>query len=177
MGYASATIATPPGPLTLIADAATGTVVASGWAPDADALIAAIGPARLPAALTAPGAIRRRGDLGAATAAVDAYLAGELDAIATVPVAQDGGPFTRRAWAELRAIPPGAPISYAELAARCGSPGAVRAAGRACATNRVALLVPCHRVRRGDGTLGGFAYGEPVKRWLLDHERRADGRR
>jgi methylated-DNA-[protein]-cysteine S-methyltransferase len=87
-------------------------------------------------------------------------------------VRQRSGEFIERAWAVLRSIPAGAPISYTEYAAKAGRPDAVRAAAAACARNAAALFVPCHRVRRGDGTLGGFRWGLPVKRWLVDHERR-----
>ena len=64
----------------------------------------------------------------------------------------------------------GEPVSYTELAARTGNPAANRAAAQACARNAAALFVPCHRVIRTDGTLGGFRWGLPAKRWLLDHE-------
>lgn len=170
----TATIPTPPGPFTVVV--ADGAVVASGWAPDAAALLAAIGRARLPAVASAldAGALARRDALGPVTGAVRAYLDGDLAAIDAVPVAQHGSPFRVRAWRELRATAPGAPLTYGELAARCGRPTAVRAAGSACARNAAALFVPCHRVRRSDGALGGFLYGTAVKRWLLDHEARAD---
>ena len=169
----TATIPTPPGPFTLVVD--DGAVVASGWAPDAGALLEAIGPARLPALARAhaAGALAPRAELGPFTRAVRAYLDGDLAAIDAVPVAGRGSPFLARAWRELRATAPGAPLTYAELAARCGRPTAVRAAGAACARNPTALFVPCHRVRRSDGALGGFLYGAAVKRWLLDHEARA----
>jgi methylated-DNA-[protein]-cysteine S-methyltransferase len=71
----------------------------------------------------------------------------------------------------MRQIPPGETWSYAELAAKAGRPQAVRAAGQACARNLVAPFVPCHRVVRSGGSLGGYYYGLAVKRWLLDHER------
>jgi methylated-DNA-[protein]-cysteine S-methyltransferase len=87
-----------------------------------------------------------------------------------VPVAQSATPFLERAWAELRKIRAGVPETYGQLAARCGSPAAVRAAGSACARNPIALFVPCHRIVRTGGGLGGFAYGLDVKRWLLAHE-------
>ena len=63
-------------------------------------------------------------------------------------------------------------VSYTELATLAGSPAAMRAAGQACARNLIIPIVPCHRVVRRDGTLGGYAYGLPVKQQLLDHERR-----
>jgi methylated-DNA-[protein]-cysteine S-methyltransferase len=61
-------------------------------------------------------------------------------------------------------------VSYTELAAKAGRPEAVRAAASACARNAAALFVPCHRVLRSDGSLGGFRWGTTVKRWLLEHE-------
>jgi O-6-methylguanine DNA methyltransferase len=161
----TSTIDTPPGPLTLIAS--DDAVLASGWTSDPEALLALIAPSLRPATLTP------RRDLGRFTRAVRDYVAGDVAAIDAVPVAQAGSPFLTRAWAALRAIPAGAPESYAQLAARCGSPAAVRAAGSACARNPTALFVPCHRVLRTGGGLGGFAYGLEVKRWLLDHEARA----
>lgn len=170
MTFATATIPTPAGPFTLVADG-DGAIVASGWAPDASALLDAIGPARLPAhsAALAAGAVERDDDLAAA-GAVRAYVAGDLAAIDAVPVAAVGTPFIVRAWSELRAIPAGAPETYTQLAARCDRPRAIRAAGSACARNPTALFVPCHRVTRVGGALGGFLYGLGVKRWLLDHE-------
>jgi methylated-DNA-[protein]-cysteine S-methyltransferase len=102
--------------------------------------------------------------------ALTAYAAGELTALDAVPVRQPGGPFMQRAWIELRAVKAGGTDSYAGLAVRAGSPRAVRAAGQACATNKVAPFVPCHRILRTDGSLGGYAYGLPVKEALLVHE-------
>jgi methylated-DNA-[protein]-cysteine S-methyltransferase len=72
----------------------------------------------------------------------------------------------------MRAIAPGSTATYAELAAAAGSPTAVRAAGSACARNLVAPFVPCHRVLRSGGTLGGYYYGLDAKRVLLAHEAR-----
>jgi methylated-DNA-[protein]-cysteine S-methyltransferase len=159
----TATIPTPPGPFTIIAS--DDAILASGWTDDPERLRAYIGASLRPA-----GELTRRRELGPFTRAVKDYLDGDLSAIDGVPVAQAASPFLVRAWEELRRIPPGAPESYAELAARCGSPRAVRAAGSACARNPTALFVPCHRVVRSGGGLGGFGYGLPVKRWLLDHE-------
>jgi len=78
--------------------------------------------------------------------------------------------FQHRVWQELRAIPRGETRSYAEVARRLGAPRAARAVARACATNRVALLVPCHRVVESGGGLGGYRWGIDRKRALLDSE-------
>ena len=102
--------------------------------------------------------------------AVTAYYDGDVTAIDGVPVAQIGGEFRMRGWAELRRIAPGHPRNYTEFAAAIGRPTAVRAAASVCATNAPALFVPCHRVVRTDGTLGGFAWGVDVKRSLLARE-------
>jgi len=88
----------------------------------------------------------------------------------TLPLDVRGTAFQQAVWRELSRIPPGETLSYAALAARAGKPDAVRAAGSACGANPVALLIPCHRARRTDGTLGGYAYGLPIKRKLLDRE-------
>jgi len=113
----------------------------------------------------APGPLARR-----AASVLAAYFAGDLEAPAGLPVALDGTAFRRRVWAALRAIPPGSTASYRDVAERIGAPRAVRAVGSANAANPVAVVVPCHRVVRADGTLGGYAAGTPRKRWLLDHE-------
>lgn len=110
-------------------------------------------------------------DLGRFSAAMSAYFAGDVTAMDTLPVAQPGGTFRQAAWKVMREVPAGEVISYAELAARAGNPGAVRAAGSACATNMVAPIVPCHRIVRTGGALGGYYYGLGVKEWLLAHER------
>ena len=75
-----------------------------------------------------------------------------------------------RSWDVLRHVAAGRPITYTEFAARAGSPAAVRSAADACARNAVALFVPCHRVLRSDGTLGGFRYGLDLKQRLLERE-------
>ncbi|ALJ19180.1 methylated-DNA--[protein]-cysteine S-methyltransferase [Microbacterium sp. No. 7] len=153
------TIDTPDGPFTLLADE-RGRVLASGWTADAGAIRAR---------LAAPPADIAAGETDAADA-VHAYYAGDLAAIDAVEVAQTGTPLQLAGWAALRRIPAGAPLSYTEFAAELGRPSAVRAAASICARNAPALFVPCHRVLRGDGTLGGFAWGLPVKRALLDRE-------
>lgn len=109
---------------------------------------------------------------GPVAEAVARYGRGELSALDGVVVGQEGGPFRQAAWAAMRSIPAGTTVSYTELAAMSGRPTAVRAAASACARNLVAPFVPCHRVLRSDGTLGGYAYGLDVKRALLAHEER-----
>ncbi len=87
-----------------------------------------------------------------------------------IPLDVQGTAFQERIWAELRKIPPGETRTYAELAAAAGNPRAVRAAGSANGANNVAVLIPCHRVIRSDGSIGGYAYGEAIKRELLKRE-------
>lgn len=88
-----------------------------------------------------------------------------------LPLDVCGTAFQQAVWAALRAIPPGETRSYGEIAAAIGKPGAVRAAGTACGGNNLAVLIPCHRVLRGDGSLGGYAYGADRKQALLERER------
>lgn len=87
-----------------------------------------------------------------------------------LPLDLAGTPFQQAVWEALRAIPAGETRSYAQIAAAAGKPRAVRAAGSANGANPVAVLVPCHRVVRGDGSLGGYAYGTEIKRALLERE-------
>ena len=112
-------------------------------------------------------------DLGRFTQAMSAYFAGDVTAMDTLPVAQPGGPFRQAAWKVMREVRPGEVITYSELAERAGNPRAVRAAGSACAQNLVAPIVPCHRIVRAGGGLGGYYYGLDAKSWLLEHERRS----
>ena len=88
----------------------------------------------------------------------------------SLPVAESPRDFTRAVRRELRRVRRGSTVSYGELAARVGRPRSARAVGRAVATNPTALAVPCHRVVRNDGSLGGFAYGADCKRLLLGLE-------
>lgn len=104
-------------------------------------------------------------------AAIEAHLAGQAGALDAVPVAFRGGtPFQRRVWEELRTIPRGRTVSYGELAARIGRPGAARAVAAAVAQNPVSIVVPCHRVVGADGSLTGYAGGVERKRALLASE-------
>lgn len=99
------------------------------------------------------------------------YFAGELKSF-TVPLRYPGTPFQMRVWDALQRIPCGATWSYEELARAVGSPKGARAVGRANGLNRIAILIPCHRVVNKDGSLGGYGGGLWRKQFLLDLERR-----
>ncbi len=111
----------------------------------------------------------------------DDSLAGLADGLRTLaaggspdrdlPLDLHGTAFQARVWAALRRIPAGQTRSYTEVAAEIGAPTAVRAVASACARNPVALVVPCHRVIRGDGSMGGYRWGLAVKERLLARER------
>lgn len=90
----------------------------------------------------------------------------------TMALNQRGSDFQLKAWRALCRIPCGETRSYADMAREVGSPAAVRAIGRVNGQNRIAIVVPCHRVIRSDGTLCGYGGGRWRKQWLLDHERR-----
>lgn len=106
----------------------------------------------------------------AAAIRLAAYFAGDLTALDAIEVEARGTPFQEEVWAALRRIPPGATVTYGELAARLGRPGASRAVGRANGQNPVAIVVPCHRVVGAHGALAGYGGGLERKRWLLAHE-------
>ena len=92
-----------------------------------------------------------------------------------LPLDVPGTPFQHRVWTELRRIPFGELRSYQELAVTIGRPSAARAVARACASNRVAVVIPCHRVVRGTGALGGYRWGLERKQQLIDSERELSG--
>lgn len=104
------------------------------------------------------------------------YFAGERREF-DLPLALEGAPFRERVWRELRKVPYGTTVSYGELARKTGDARASRAVGGAVGANPIPVVVPCHRVVRSDGSLGGFsAAGEPeralaLKRKLLDVEK------
>jgi len=165
----SMTIDTPIGPFTLVGHGKT--VLASGFTDDVAALVALI-PARVRRRVEADADTDT--DLGPAVDAVRAYFAGDVEAIDTIEVEQHGaGEFVDEAWRVMRDVAPGEMVTYTEFARRSGRPEAVRAAASACARNPAALFVPCHRIVRTDGGLGGYRYGLEIKRWLRDFEARA----
>jgi AraC family transcriptional regulator, regulatory protein of adaptative response / methylated-DNA-[protein]-cysteine methyltransferase len=87
-----------------------------------------------------------------------------------LPLDVRGTAFQERVWKALQEVPPGATVSYAEIALRIGAPNAVRAVAGACAANKLAVAIPCHRVVRNDGALSGYAWGVDRKRALIDRE-------
>jgi AraC family transcriptional regulator of adaptative response/methylated-DNA-[protein]-cysteine methyltransferase len=89
------------------------------------------------------------------------------------PLDMQGSDFQQRVWRALKDIPVGTTVSYTDIAKRIGAPTAVRAVAHACASNKIAVAVPCHRVVRSDGSLSGYAWGAQRKRALLDREARA----
>lgn len=121
---------------------------------------------RFPKALLVEGGTAFEALLGQVVDAVE--VPGRADHI---PLDVAGTAFQEAVWRQLQAIPPGETRSYAQIAAAVGKPGAVRAAGSANGANAVAVLIPCHRVVRSDGSLGGYAWGLAIKQALLDRER------
>jgi methylated-DNA-[protein]-cysteine S-methyltransferase len=116
-----------------------------------------------------------QGDAGSVASAaiqLEQYFAGERTEF-DLDVELAGTDFERRVWAEVRAIPYGSTVTYAEIARRVGRPSASRAVGRANGHNPIAVIVPCHRVVGSDGSLTGYAGGIEMKRALLDLERHA----
>jgi len=133
------------------------------WSRRRAALVARFGALELSSAADPAGTV----------SALAAYFSGDVDALARIAVDPGGTPFQRRVWGALRRLPPGRTVSYGELARAIGAPTAARAVGTGNGANPIALVIPCHRVIRGDGGLGGYAGGVRRKRWLLAHERGA----
>ncbi|MFM6841392.1 MAG: methylated-DNA--[protein]-cysteine S-methyltransferase [Candidatus Planktophila sp.] len=104
------------------------------------------------------------------TDTLENYFDGALTAINSIAVKQPGGDFSQAAWASMRKIKAGTAESYADLAYRAGSPAAVRAAGSACAKNKIAVIIPCHRIIKSGGAIGAYGWGVNKKVWLLKHE-------
>jgi methylated-DNA-[protein]-cysteine S-methyltransferase len=162
------TLPTPVGPFTLLVDG--GGVCAAGFTARPEPLQRRLDPRRRGAA------IRPAADPDTLASRVRAYLAGEVDALDEIEVRQPGEPARQAAWRALRTVPAGQTISYRQLGALAGladaasDPLGAQAAGAACAGNHVAVIVPCHRVLRADGRLGGYGWGVRRKTWLLEHE-------
>ena len=116
-------------------------------------------------------ALRPRASVSPTRRALEAYFAGNLDAITPLATTTNGTEFQRAVWDALRRIPSGRTISYGDLARDIGRPNAVRAVGLANGANPIAIVVPCHRVIGANASLTGYGGGIARKRWLLAHER------
>ncbi|MGK2929270.1 MAG: methylated-DNA--[protein]-cysteine S-methyltransferase [Acidimicrobiales bacterium] len=156
----TAEVDTPVGRLCIAERDAT--VVACGFADHWDRIVAEV-RSRF------PDATWEAGD-SASVRSLRAYVGGDLHALDRLAVEGGGTPFQQRVWHAIRTIPVGSTWSYTDLAAATGSGAATRAVGRANGANPVSVIVPCHRVIRSDGTLGGYGGGLDRKTWLLAHE-------
>jgi methylated-DNA-[protein]-cysteine S-methyltransferase len=101
------------------------------------------------------------------------YFAGKRKEF-TVPINQEGTDFQQRVWKELYEVPFGKTMSYADLAKKLGDPKVIRAAASANGKNKIAIIIPCHRIIGTDQSLVGYAWGKARKRWLLQHEFRLE---
>jgi methylated-DNA-[protein]-cysteine S-methyltransferase len=162
VGYATAD--SPVGPLLLAATPA-GVVRVSFAREGFDAVLASLAERISPRVLEAPAR------LDAARRQLDEYFAGRRTDFDLPLDWQLASGFRARVLHAIAAIPFGRTGTYRSIATAAGSPAAVRAAGTACATNPIPLLVPCHRVVRSDGTMGRYGGGVEAKRLLLEHER------
>jgi AraC family transcriptional regulator, regulatory protein of adaptative response / methylated-DNA-[protein]-cysteine methyltransferase len=157
-----------------IADCSLGRVLAAGTERGISAVYLGDSDARLSAALRKeyPQAEIRRapGSHAQWTRAIIRHVDGEQLSL-DLPTDVLATAFQRRVWEALRAIPYGTTRSYSELARMLGSPNSTRAVARACATNPVSIVVPCHRVVRSDGSLAGYRWGLRRKELLLERER------
>lgn len=156
---------TPIGPLQLVTDTHHG-LRAIDWLDD---------EARLPLLLQRQYrgqtiALHDTPQASAAAHALRAYFAGDLDAIAALPVVLGGTDFQRQVWTALRGIPPGQTLSYRDFALRIGRPAAIRAVGLANGANPISVVLPCHRLIGSNAALTGYAGGLWRKHWLLAHE-------
>ena len=152
----------------ILVAASTHGVCAVELGDDADRLVRALQD-RFPRAVLVPGDEGFERQVARVVGSIEAgHAASDL------PLDIRGTAFQHRVWQALRAIPSGETASYTELAARIGMPGAVRAVAGACAANRIAVLIPCHRIVRGDGTLSGYRWGVARKQALLAREGATD---
>ncbi len=164
--FTQATVASPIGPLTLIA---AGPALAGVYMDAQRHLPAAVARAR-PASQDGPDAA----PLAAAAQQLAEYFAGQRTGF-DLPIELAGTDFQRRVWAALREIPYGETVSYGDLARELGQASASRAVGLANGKNPVSVIVPCHRVVGSDGSLTGYGGGLDRKRFLLDLEQRVSG--
>jgi methylated-DNA-[protein]-cysteine S-methyltransferase len=154
-------LATPVGACTVIVT--HDTVIACGFSTEIAQLMNLIHPSLRPSVL-------EHHNHPVIETAIDRYFDGDVVGINAVPVLQRSTPLRERGWEELRKVGAGDAISYGELAKRMDMPRGARAAGQVCARNAVSLFIPCHRVVAADGSLNHYAWGLPIKRWLLEFE-------
>ncbi len=103
--------------------------------------------------------------------AVAAYFDGDVEAIDEIEIDPQGTDFQVAVWRAIREVPAGQTVSYQDIARAVGKPSAYRAVGTATGRNPVGIAVPCHRIVRSDGGLGGYGGGLHRKEWFLEHER------
>ncbi len=103
--------------------------------------------------------------------AVAGYFDGDVEAIDDIEIEPEGTDFQRAVWQAIREVPAGQTASYQEIAQAVGKPSAYRAVGTATGRNPLGIAVPCHRIVRSDGGLGGYGGGLHRKEWFLEHER------
>jgi AraC family transcriptional regulator of adaptative response/methylated-DNA-[protein]-cysteine methyltransferase len=152
----------------LVAESAAG-LAAVLLGDDSSALLADLAE-RFPAEPLTPGDAAMRARAEAVALAIETPAESEAAQFTLAPI---GTPFQREVWNALREIPPGTTASYRTIAERIGRPEAVRAVAQACAANPIAVLIPCHRVLRADGGLGGYRWGPGRKTVLLQRESQA----
>ena len=169
LDVAYATTDSPFGPL-LLAATPRGLVRVGLPNQDADELLVDLAARVSPRVLEAPAR------LDEARRELDLYFEGKLTDFDLALDWQLSKDFRRRVLRAIARIPYGQTRSYTEMARRAGNERAVRAAGTACGSNPLPLVVPCHRVLRTGGALGGYGGGLPKKKWLLEHERKYSGK-
>jgi methylated-DNA-[protein]-cysteine S-methyltransferase len=156
-------LATPIGPALVITDA-DGMLRAFDWEDHAERIkellrlqygAVELQEARMPASIKAP---------------LSAYFKGDLDVLKAIEWRIAGTPFQQKVWKALPRIPAGTTMSYGALAAKLGSPNAMRAVGHANGSNPISVVIPCHRLTAADGGLVKYGSGLARKRWLLEHE-------
>lgn len=162
--------ASSPTPLGTMMIAATDRGLCSLQFGEGEAKLRAQLASEYPAAKISPMPPQRKGQFAEWMRALSEYLAGSTTTL-DLPLDVRGTAFQMKVWSYLQRIPYGEVQSYSEVAAGIGRPRAVRAVGTACARNEVALVIPCHRVIRGDGGLGGYRWGLHRKRALIERER------
>ena len=158
---------TPLGDLILLADE-SGNLRAIEWADHEDRIHASLSRRDRSIQIT----MEPRSNPFGLTAALEAYFAGDIESIQSLPVSTTGTPFQQNVWKALRSIAGGETTSYGSLAKKLGVPAAVRAVGLANGANPISIVVPCHRVIGADGSLTGYGGGLHRKRWLLEHEQK-----